>query len=65
MPNSESVAISLGYWVAAFPVVYAAAGVAAVAALAVIVGWSVGMIRRVRMVTKAKLIQTQVAGSQA
>ncbi len=65
MPASETSALSLGNWIGVFPVVYTVAAVAVVAASAVFIEWGIGMLRRSRMSTKAKLIRARVAGSNA
>jgi hypothetical protein len=65
MPVSESSVVSLGNWIGAFPVVYTVAAIAVVAASAVVIEWGIGMLRRGRMSSKAKLIWAQVAGSNA
>ncbi len=54
MPASDTIAISFGNWIVAFYVVYAMAAIAVVAALAVLIDWSVGMVRRSRLATSAK-----------
>jgi hypothetical protein len=54
MPASDTIAISFGNWIVAFYVVYAMAAVAVVAALAVLIDWSIGMARRSRLATSAK-----------
>lgn len=54
MPPSETVAISFGNWIAAFYVVYAIAAIAVVAALAVLVDWTMGMVKRSRLATSEK-----------
>jgi hypothetical protein len=55
MPASDTMVISLGNWIVAFYVVYALAAVAVVAASAVIIDWSVGMVRRSRLAANAKV----------
>ena len=55
MPASDTICISLGNWIVAFYVVYAMAAVALVAASAVLIDWSVGMARRSRLASQAKL----------
>jgi hypothetical protein len=54
MLPSETVFISLGNWVIAFYVVYVMAAIALVSALAVLIDWSVGMVRKSRLATSAK-----------
>ena len=49
MPASDTIAISFGNWIVAFYVVYAMAAIAVVAALAVLIDWSIGMVRRTRL----------------
>ena len=65
MPASETSVASLGNWIAAFPVVYAVAAIAVAAASAVVIEWAIGMLRRGRLASKARLISAQAAGSHA
>jgi hypothetical protein len=55
MPPSETICISLGNWVIAFYAVYAMAGIALLSASAVLIDWSVGMVRRNQLAGKGKL----------
>ncbi len=55
MPASDTICISLGNWIVAFYVVYALAAVAVVAASAVLIDWSVGVVRRSRLASNAKV----------
>jgi len=66
MLPSETVFISLGNWVIAFYVVYVMAAIALVSALAVLIDWSVGMVRKSRLASKGKLSRrVQVLEPQA
>ena len=55
MPTSETICISFGNWIAAFPVVYAMAAIAAVAASAVVIDWSVNKVRASRVASRGKV----------
>jgi hypothetical protein len=55
MPTSDTICINLGNWIAAFPIVYAMAALALLSALAVLIDWSAGMVRRSRLASKGKL----------
>jgi len=55
MPNIDTICISFGNWIAAFPVVYAMAAIAAVAASAVVLDWSVNKVRASRVAGGGKV----------
>jgi hypothetical protein len=66
MPASDTICISFGNWIVALYIVYAMAAVALVAASAVLIDWSVGMAKRSRLASQAKVSRrAQVAESQA
>lgn len=66
MPASETMCMSFGSWIAAFPVVYAITGVATLAALVIVANWGADILRRGRVVAKGKLIgRTSIAESRA
>jgi hypothetical protein len=66
MPASDTVAISLGNWIAAFYVVYAMAALAVVAASAVVIDWTVNKVRASRVASGGRVSRrAQVAQSRA
>jgi len=66
MPTSDTICTSFGNWIVAFYVVYAMAAIALVSASAVLVDWSVGMVRRSRLASGTKVSRrAQVLDPQA
>jgi hypothetical protein len=66
MPPSDTICISLGNWIVAFYVVYAMAAIALLSASAVLIDWSVSMVRRSRLARDGKLSRgAQVLEPQA
>jgi hypothetical protein len=55
MPTIDTICISFGNWIAAFPVVYAMAAIAVVAASAVLIDWSVNKARASRVGSREKV----------
>jgi hypothetical protein len=55
MPTSETICISFGSWIAAFPVVYAMAAIAVAAASAVLIDWSINKARASRVASGGKV----------
>jgi hypothetical protein len=55
MPTIDTICISFGNWIAAFPVVYAMAAIAVVAASAVLIDWGVNKARASRVGSRGKV----------
>ena len=55
MPPIETICISFGNWIAAFPVIYAMAGIAVAAASAVLFDWTVNKARVSRVGSRGRV----------
>jgi hypothetical protein len=55
MPPIETICISFGNWIAAFPVVYGMAAVAVVAASAALIDWTVNKARVSRVGSRGRV----------